>query len=299
VLFGNGVFAPPPTAGAADSIANGNSSVAFTGTDGDIIFTIDEDQVAELNSDNFVLDTQEKDRFFVGSGIVTADLQTGFGLFPQFNFIDFFVDGKAIASATSDEFGVNDGTFAINIDGNNFASFGSFRTELVENDSAFVPGRVTRRSRGERFDDTPVQDGDQVFSEGYIVHARETEEFFFIGGTDVFVDSNDEQGNVSATTFISMSNDLENSNINLQAKTIAFEEQFGPRYAEIDEDSLRVEGDIISNGFITHNALSSNDLANITGSVGQTVAVSDEGGKLAYWDTTNNRWSFVFDNSAV
>jgi hypothetical protein len=37
----------------------------------------------------------------------------------------------------------------------------------------------------------------------------------------------------------------------------------------------------------------------ITGAVGWTAAVSDSGGKLAYWDTTNARWSFVFDNSAV
>ena len=37
----------------------------------------------------------------------------------------------------------------------------------------------------------------------------------------------------------------------------------------------------------------------VTGVIGAIVAVSDNGGKLAYWDTTNNRWSYVFDNSAV
>jgi hypothetical protein len=36
-----------------------------------------------------------------------------------------------------------------------------------------------------------------------------------------------------------------------------------------------------------------------TGAVGMIVAVNDHGGKLAYWDTTNSRWSYVFDNSAV
>lgn len=37
----------------------------------------------------------------------------------------------------------------------------------------------------------------------------------------------------------------------------------------------------------------------VTGSVGQVRAISDQGGKLAYWDTTNSRWSYVHDNSAV
>ena len=43
-------------------------------------------------------------------------------------------------------------------------------------------------------------------------------------------------------------------------------------------------------------------IANITGAVGQMVSISDSpsnGGKLAYWDTTNSRWSYVKDDSAV
>jgi hypothetical protein len=37
----------------------------------------------------------------------------------------------------------------------------------------------------------------------------------------------------------------------------------------------------------------------ITGAVGYVAVVSDNGGKMAYWDLTNTRWSYVFDNSAV
>lgn len=38
-----------------------------------------------------------------------------------------------------------------------------------------------------------------------------------------------------------------------------------------------------------------------TGVVGQLIAISDStpGGKMAYWDTTNSRWSYVSDDSAV
>jgi hypothetical protein len=39
----------------------------------------------------------------------------------------------------------------------------------------------------------------------------------------------------------------------------------------------------------------------ITGVVGQLIAISDSspGGKMAYYDTTNSRWSYVSDDSAV
>lgn len=41
---------------------------------------------------------------------------------------------------------------------------------------------------------------------------------------------------------------------------------------------------------------------NITGAIGQVIAVSDSAGnagRLAYWDGTNNRWSYVDTNGAV
>ena len=41
ILFGNGVFAAAPTAGSTDSISNGNSSIGFTGVDGDVSIIID------------------------------------------------------------------------------------------------------------------------------------------------------------------------------------------------------------------------------------------------------------------
>lgn len=39
----------------------------------------------------------------------------------------------------------------------------------------------------------------------------------------------------------------------------------------------------------------------VSGVVGQVIAISDSspGGKLAYWDTTNNRWSYVSNDGAV
>ena len=45
--------------------------------------------------------------------------------------------------------------------------------------------------------------------------------------------------------------------------------------------------------------------ANLTGVVGQAICISnsaqgsDPNGMLAFWDTTNNRWSYVHNNQAV
>lgn len=54
-------------------------------------------------------------------------------------------------------------------------------------------------------------------------------------------------------------------------------------------------------GFFVFPSYTSTAIRAITGQVGWTVAVSDStpGGKHAYWDTTNSRWSYVNDDSAV
>ena len=69
---------------------------------------------------------------------------------------------------------------------------------------------------------------------------------------------------------------------------------------------LAVPGNVTANnvsvnsgGFIKYAAFASTDLTAITGTIGQMASVSNNGGKLAYWDTDNSRWSYVFDNSAV
>lgn len=54
-------------------------------------------------------------------------------------------------------------------------------------------------------------------------------------------------------------------------------------------------------GFFVFPSYTSTAIRAITGQVGWTAAVSDStpGGKHAYWDTTNARWSYVNDDSAV
>lgn len=73
-------------------------------------------------------------------------------------------------------------------------------------------------------------------------------------------------------------------------------------------DDLIVSGSITAanlkintGGFVQYPVYTSANLTAITGQVGWTASVSNStpGGRLAFWDTTSNRWSYVSDNSAV
>ncbi len=57
----------------------------------------------------------------------------------------------------------------------------------------------------------------------------------------------------------------------------------------------------ITGGFVKLTAYTDVVLRTITGVIGQIAVVSNSnpGGRMAFWDTTNNRWSYVSDNSAV
>ena len=57
----------------------------------------------------------------------------------------------------------------------------------------------------------------------------------------------------------------------------------------------------ITGGFVKLTAYTDIVLRTITGVIGQIAVVSNSspGGRMAFWDTTNNRWSYVSDNSAV
>jgi hypothetical protein len=57
----------------------------------------------------------------------------------------------------------------------------------------------------------------------------------------------------------------------------------------------------VTGGFVKLTAYTVEVLRAIIGVIGQIAVVSNSnpGGRMAFWDTTNNRWSYVSDNSAV
>lgn len=61
-------------------------------------------------------------------------------------------------------------------------------------------------------------------------------------------------------------------------------------------------GNIVAQNFTQLGVYLASNIRTITGTVGQIVSVADSataGGRLAFWDTTHTRWSYVSDNSAV
>jgi hypothetical protein len=59
---------------------------------------------------------------------------------------------------------------------------------------------------------------------------------------------------------------------------------------------------VTAGGFLKNPVYTISTLTAITGQVGWVAVVSDSAttnGMLAFWDTTNSRWSYVLDNSAV
>jgi hypothetical protein len=65
--------------------------------------------------------------------------------------------------------------------------------------------------------------------------------------------------------------------------------------------NLNVPGSFNAGAFIKCVAYSSAELRAVTGVIGQLAVVNDSNpvGMPAYWDGTNNRWSYIFNNNAV
>lgn len=65
--------------------------------------------------------------------------------------------------------------------------------------------------------------------------------------------------------------------------------------------NVAIPGILNMGSFVKLQSYSATALNAITGSLGCIAVVTDSspGGQMAYWDTTNNRWSYVCDNTAV
>jgi hypothetical protein len=143
------------------------------------------------------------------------------------------------------------------------------------------------RAEGTETAPLPVATGDTIFSQYTSVYSGVGYELQYAGSFRQYVKTNDGAGNVTISTTYDTSScpgsdfTIDYSDINLNGNVTA--------------NNVSVN----SGGFIKYAAFASTDLTAITGSIGQMASVSDNGGKLAYWDTINSRWSYVFDNSAV
>lgn len=69
----------------------------------------------------------------------------------------------------------------------------------------------------------------------------------------------------------------------------------------IDANTLNVYS-VVATGITQVPLYTAASAQTFTGAAGIIIAITDSptvGGRLAFWDTTNNRWSYVSDNTAV
>lgn len=76
----------------------------------------------------------------------------------------------------------------------------------------------------------------------------------------------------------------------------------GTPAADVIDSQTNITGKTVtSTDFFIYPTYTVSELTAITGQIGWTASISDSspGGKLAYWDTTNTRWSYVSDDSSL
>lgn len=154
------------------------------------------------------------------------------------------------------------------------------------------------RARGDDyFTQTPVVAGDDVIRITASVNSNNA--YAQVGYFSAQVSYNDNAGNVAGLTTISAvgsgATGYTYSSINLDANTTSAN-NIGANNVAINNGS---------NNFMKLSSYTEAALGAITGQIGWMAAVSDSSGggnpngMIAFWDTTNSRWSYIHDNSAV
>jgi hypothetical protein len=173
----------------------------------------------------------------------------------------------------------------IQTDANSAAGYSPFFFRTFQSNTDPIPASKFFRGRGTISSTTAVVTGDQVALNQYAVYADSGNTYKNVFEQPITITGNDGAGNVTANYNITSFNT--GSNINLQANTYA--------------NSVSIS----SGGFMKLSSYTAAALTAITGQVGWMAAVTNSAGgshpngMIAFWDTTNTRWSYVHDNSAV
>jgi hypothetical protein len=229
---------------SASGIQNGNSSVVFTGPDGDL-------NISTNNLTNAI----------------------------QISGRQIYLNGANTGPSDIAKIDLIDGALNWTLDNTNFGGGTPFG--MARFNSGFLEPLNFFTARGNSSSPADVQSGDNAYSERVQVLYDGNTRGIFNG--DVSVQSfsgSDVAGKYTIGSYDDQANSV--FQVNFGTSNIAGNLQIGS-----------------ANSFLKLASIDSSVLANITGQGGQVAAVDDNGGKLAYWDTTNNRWSYVFDNSAV
>jgi len=200
---------------------------------------------------------------------------------------------------TSSQFGINESQFSVtmsNVD--TTTGFSPFRFQQYAPNNNRFGSMFYYRARGtDFFTSAPVVANDKIMEYNFIVNSNNVTTS--VGTFASTVTYNDNAGNVGTSLDFGATGTgttgYLNGVINLFANTTTAN--------NITANNVTINNSV--NGFMKLSSYTAANLTAITGSVGWMAAVSDSSGggnpngMIAFWDTTNARWSYIHDNSAV
>jgi hypothetical protein len=249
----------------------------------------------QVNDTNSGTNNQTKTHFFYANGNVS---------FANSLAVVGNISGANISGANGSFSGAlqTANTLTIFIDNN--TTQGLFQT--VYNNANIQTAQWTSwRYRGNLSNPLPALAGDEVSKFSSIIYGDSGNTYKEVFQQITSVTENDGAGNTagaykvlgfganSTTQFYAKEHQFGNIALNTNA-TI-----YGNGSANVANVSIQ------SNGFVKLASYTAANLTAITGQVGWMAAVSNSGGggnpngMIAFWDTTNGRWSYIHDNSAV
>jgi hypothetical protein len=169
------------------------------------------------------------------------------------------------------------------------------------------------RQRGTKASPLGVQAGDEISKFSSVVYADSGNTYVDAVTQLATVVSNDGAGNV-VSGFRTRAFGGANSFVSMQAGQIQFMDSssftanatiYANGYIDTVSTVSAANVAVTSNGFMKLASYTEAALTAITGQIGWMAAVSDSAsggnpnGMIAFWDTTNSRWSYIHDNSAV
>jgi hypothetical protein len=198
---------------------------------------------------------------------------------------------------TNSNFSIFDAQFSVTMNNvDTTTGFSPFRfQQYAPTSNQFGPMYMYRARGTDFFNPGNVVANDQIMSLNFLVNSNNTTTS--VGQFNSTVTYNDNAGNVgSKLDFNAVGTGTTgylNGVINLSANTT-------------NADNFNANNVTInSNGFVKLASYTEAALTAITGQIGWMAAVSDSAGgshpngMIAFWDTTNARWSYIHDNSAV
>ena len=200
---------------------------------------------------------------------------------------------------TNSSFSLFDAQFSVTMSNvTTTGGYSPFRFQQYAPTSSEFGDMFMYRSRGNSFaNSAPVVANDKIMQINFITNSNNTTTS--VGAFSSTVTYNDNAGNVgSKLDFNAIGTGTTgylNGSINLNANTT--------NANNFQANNVTVSNSV--NGFMRVSQYTAAGLTAITGVVGQIAAVTNSAGggnpngMIAFWDTTNTRWSYIHDNSAV